>query len=228
MKRMGKIGIGLCMVLQFDIGTYAMEINEVSMHQASRELTEQERTALKNFLVHQFRLLEQDPSLDPNGHQKEALERVLTQFDEYRYDTMIAGLIALGYDPRMVLKTSALRVYMLEGKLQQTLWFLREIAGLDWFFERDAKRSRKNKKWPELQDKLDYLVSLANHLELNLKKVFDTTVLLDAIDSLQRHVESLITDSSSKRFKMRAEELLERLKGIHATIVNKPEIKVVE
>src|SRR5262249_36095193 len=120
-------------------------------------------------------------------------------------------LLALGYNPKNILQTSQLRVTMLMGNLEHTLWFLREIAGLDWFFDRDGKR--RTKQWPRAQDKLVYLMSLADELVANHRKIFDATVVLDAIDSLEKHINQWST-RTPKVFRYRISETLNKLQEL--------------
>jgi hypothetical protein len=128
---------------------------------------------------------------------------------------VIQEIAEMGDDPQRILNTSKLRTYMLSGRLEHTPWFLREIAGLDWFFEYDSKRSSRNKKWPKPQDKVVYIMSLADELVMNHKKVFDTIMVLDAIDSLEKHIDRWL-QQASKTFKPRVDGTLEKLRTLRA------------
>lgn len=187
----------------------AIQITEAGMRQASRDLTASESATLKLYLNNRINELKKDSLRDPQ--QLARLEEAFKDFYRNRYDMVLKEISALGDDPQRILNNSKLRTYMLWGKLQHTPWFLREIAGLDWFFERDAKRSRK--QWPKPQDKLVYLMSLTDELIMNHTKVIDITLVLDAIDSLEKHINSFF-QRAPKNFKFRVSETLAKLESL--------------
>ncbi len=191
----------------------AMQITEAGMRQASRDLTAAESEKLKVYLKESIDQLKRDSLRDPQGAQLARLEEAFKEFYRSRYDMVLKEIAALGDDPQRILSSSKLRTYMLSGKLEHTPWFLREIAGLDWFFERDAKRSRK--QWPKPQDKLVYLMSLADELAMNHTKVLDAALMLDAIDSLEKHINSFL-QRAPKTFKFRVTETLAKLNALRA------------
>lgn len=191
----------------------AMQITEAGMRQASRDLTAAESEKLKVYLKDRIDQLKQDSLRDPQGSQLARLEEAFKEFYRNRYDMVLKEIAALGDNPQRILNSSKLRTYMLSGKLEHTPWFLREIAGLDWFFERDAKRSRK--QWPKPQDKLVYLMSLADELAMNHTKVLDAALMLDAIDSLEKHINSFF-QRAPKVFRFRVTETLAKLQALRA------------
>lgn len=191
----------------------AMQITEAGMRQASRDLTAAESEKLKVYLKDRIDQLKQDSLRDPQGSQLARLEEAFKEFYRNRYDMVLKEIAALGDNPQRILNSSKLRTYMLSGKLEHTPWFLREIAGLDWFFERDAKRSRK--QWPKPQDKLVYLMSLADELVMNHTKVLDATLVIDGIDSLEKHITSFL-QRAPKTFKFRVSESLAKLQVLRA------------
>lgn len=177
-------------------------ITQETMHAASRSLTKEESDLLATFI-------------EQKTHTEMGFDQIFKDFYQHRYDRVLQGLSALGYNPQEILHTSQLRIAMLSGSLEHTLWILREIAGLDWFFERDAKRKRKD--WPKAQDKLDYLMKLADELVMNHNRVFDPTQVLDAIDSLEIHINQW-QSKTSKTFKQRVDGTLAKLESLRATI----------
>lgn len=195
------------------ISLFAMQINEINMRQASRDLTEKESDLIKAYLNTRINELKEDPLRDsPIKQAEEAkFEEIFQAFYRGRYDQVLQGLSLLGGNPQAILQNSRLRTIMLSGGLEQTPWFLREIAGLDWFFERDAKRTRK--KWPRPQDKLVYVMTLADALVLNYNKVFDATLVHDAVDTLEKHINMLL-ERAPKTFKVRVSDIIAKLQKL--------------
>lgn len=190
---------------------HAMQINQATMQQASQELTTKEAQALKEYLHTRLTQLQRDGLDELMLQEKAKLEKIVDLFYQHRYEKVLQDLSAMGYNPQEILHSSALRTAMLMGTLEQTPWFLREIAGLDWFFERDARRTRK--KWPKAQDKLAYVISLVDQLERNYSKVFDQTLIREAIDALEKH-SMILSSASSKTLKTRFADILARLDKI--------------
>jgi hypothetical protein len=186
-------------------------ITPENMYAASRSLTKQESALLAAFIEQKSKEAHQERVLGMGKTVSEQLNRIFNDFYQHRYDQVLQGLSTLGYDPQDILHTSKLRIAMLSGSLEHTLWVLREIAGLDWFFERDAKRKRKD--WPKPQDKLDYLMKLADELVMNHTKVFDPAQVLDAVDSLENHINAL-AEKAPRMFKQRVDGTLEKLESL--------------
>jgi hypothetical protein len=194
----------------------ALQITQASMRQASRDLTAAESESIKRYIQNNIDEAKQDTLSDPQGAKLAKLNELFKEFYRSRPDLVLQGVSELGDDPQYILNTSKLRTYMLSGKLEHTPWFLREIAGLDWFFEYDSKRSSRNRKWPKPQDKLVYIMSLADELAMNHKKVFDGTLVLDAIDTLEKHIDMWL-QYTSKSFRPRVEGTLEKLNTLRAS-----------
>ena len=219
------IARGMCVfcfvMVMFVVNLSAMQITEAGMRQASRDLTASESAILKLYLKDRIDEIKKDSVRDPQGAQLARLEDAFKEFYRNRYDIVLKEIAALGDDPQTILHSSKLRTYMLLGKLEHTPWFLREIAGLDWFFERDAKKSRK--RWPKPHDKLVYLMSLADELAMNHAKVLDTALTLDAIDSLEKHINNFF-HRAPKVFKYRVSEALSKLDTLRAEYNAKKEM----
>ncbi len=189
----------------------SMQITEANMRQASRDLTTKESDLIKIYLKNKVDQLKQDPFIEAKRAEEGKFEEIFKEFYRGRYDHVLQEISALGGDPQAILQTSKLRTAMLSGKLEQTPWILREIAGLDWFFERDSKRSRK--QWPKPQDKLVYLMSLSDELAMNHAKIFDTMLVRDAIDTLEKHINYLL-DRAPKTFRARVSETIAKLQKL--------------
>lgn len=189
-------------------------ITQDTMLAASRSLTKEEYKLLADFIEQKLHEAQQEQILATKKTEYARLNKIFNDFYQHRYERVLQGISALGYNPQDILRTSKLRIAMLSGSLEHTLWILREIAGLDWFFERDAKRKRKD--WPKSQDKLEYLMSLADELVVNHTKVFDPTLVVDAIDSLENHINQWQT-KVSKTAKQSAEITLAKLNALRAS-----------
>jgi hypothetical protein len=194
-------------------------ITPENMYAASRSLTKQESELLAAFIEQKSNEAHQERVFGVRKTVGERLQQIFNDFYQHRYDQVLQGLSALGYDPQDILHTSKLRIAMLSGSLEHTLWVLREIAGLDWFFERDAKRKRKD--WPKPQDKLDYLMKLADELVMNHTKVFDPTQVLDAVDSLENHI-NMLSEKAPRIFKQRLDGTLEKLESLRNEYTKEP------
>lgn len=188
-------------------------ITPENMAAASRNLTKEESELLSAFIAQKSRELQQERVVGAKQTEESRLEQIDNDFYQHRYDRVLQGISALGYDPQVILKSSKLRTAMLSGSLEHTLWPLREIAGLDWFFERDSKRKRK--EWSKPQDKLTYLMSLADELVLNHAKVFDPALIIDAIDALENHITQWQA-RASKTFKQRVDATHAKLEALRA------------
>lgn len=202
----------ICLPVSF---LQSMQINEANMRQASHELTEKESLSIKKYLQDRIDTAKNIAETDQNNKESAMLETIVNEFYRGRYDLVIQGMYTLGYNPQEILGTTALRTSMLAGKLEQTPWFLREIAGLDWFFERDSKRSRKHKQWPLLQDKMTYLLSLADQLERNHMRIIDKSMIRDALDSLIMRI-TLLNPKLPESMQLKAQEVLARLEALRA------------
>lgn len=203
-----------------------MRINTDMLKQASQELTTREAELLKKYLDTRIMQLSHDAVDDVALQEKDTFEKIVTLFYQHRYDKMLQELYALGYDPKTILHSSALRIAMLEGKLEQTPLFLREVAGLDWFFEWDARR--KHKKWPKLEDKLKYISYLSDQIDRNKNKLFDTALIRNAVDSLEKSLNILEEQASgsvkSLKAKTRFTDMHARLAAIRAESGVKSEV----
>jgi hypothetical protein len=188
-------------------------ITPENMYAASRSLTKQESAFLAVFIQQKSNEAQQERVFGARQTSEARLNQISNNFYQHRYDQVLQGLSALGYDPQDILHTSKLRIAMLSGSLEHTLWVLREIAGLDWFFERDAKRKRKD--WPKPQDKLDYLMKLADELVMNHTKVFDPAQVLDAVESLENHINAL-SEKAPRVFKFRVADIMAKLESLRA------------
>lgn len=191
-------------------------ITPENMYAASRSLTKQESELLAAFIEQKSKEAQQERVFGAGKTTEAQLNQIFNDFYQHRYDQVLQGLSVLGYDPQDILHTSKLRIAMLSGSLEHTLWVLREIAGLDWFFERDAKRKRKD--WPKIQDKLDYLMKLADELVMNHTKVFDPTLVLDAIDSLENHI-NVLSEKAPRVFKFRVADVIAKLGSLRTEYV---------
>lgn len=211
-KRFGVL-LASFFVIFYGSSLLSVEINEINMRKASRYLTEKESDLVKAYLNSRINELKQDPLRDsPIKQAEEAkLQEIFQEFYRSNYDSVLQEISALGDNPQALLQTSKLRTVMLSGGLEQTPWFLREIAGLDWFFERDSKRTRK--KWPRPQDKLVYIMTLADDLVMNHNKVFDATLVRDAVDTLEKHINYLL-ERAPKTFKSRVIDILLKLQKL--------------
>jgi hypothetical protein len=203
-----------------------MRINTDMLKQASQELTTREAELLKKYLDTRITQLSHDAVDDFTIKEKDAFEKIVTLFYQHRYDKLLQQLYALGYDPKTILHCSTLRIAMLQGKLEQTPLFLREVAGLDWFFEWDARR--KHKKWPKLEDKLKYISYLIDQIDHNKNKLFDAALIRNAIDSLEKSLNTLVEQASasvkSLKAKTRFTDMHARLEAIRAESGAKSEI----
>jgi hypothetical protein len=193
--------------------------SQASMREASRELTAAESSLLKHYIQNNINEVKQGAISDPRGAKAAKLDEMFQELYRSRPDLVLRGVSELGDDPQYILNTSKLRTYMLSGKLEHTPWFLREIAALDWFFEYDSKRSSRNRKWPKPQDKLVYIMSLADELLMNHAKVFDGTLVLDAVDTLEKHI-NMWPQHVSKSFRPRVDSTLEKLHTLRAQYAN--------
>ncbi len=183
------LGISLMLVVSSSF-LISMQQTPEDVIKASRNLTQKESDLIKVYLEKKMNLESPESSPDAKINEELRLDEIKQAFDRARYDLVLQQISALGDNPQVVLETSQLRTTMLAGKLEQTPWILREIAGLDWFFERDSKRSR-SKQWPKLHNKLAYLISLSDELTKHHAKVFDTLLIRDAVDTLEKHIKQL-------------------------------------
>jgi hypothetical protein len=192
-------------------------LNQKNMQQASRQLTTEESATIKRFLHERIEHAKKSGS---KNKEKALLEEIFEEFYFGRYDFVIQRIRELGYDPQKILGITALRTAMLAGNLEHTPWFLREIAGLDWFFERDSKRSRKYMTWPHFEDKMNYLLSLAVPLEASHMHIIDKNMIRDAIDSLKMRITTLI-DKVPEVVQSKARDTLERLETLRSRRIHK-------
>jgi hypothetical protein len=141
----------------------------------------------------------------------DVIERMLQKFYRGKFDEVIAEIKRRGDKIQDILKISGLREKMLSGELERIPWFMKEIAGLDWFFERDANRKQSEKLWPQPKDKVQYLGNLTDQIERNHSRVSDTVMLHEAIDELGGRLSGL-RDSVSNIMKRSIDQALEKLR----------------
>jgi hypothetical protein len=187
-----------------------MQISEESMRDASRGLTTNEYDQLRSYLQHCISKAKENG----DGEQEEALEKLFSDFYHERYALVINKLKEMGYSPQRILSTSHLRERMLtDGFGHGTVpWFIREIAGLNWFFEQDSKKIRK--QWPHFKDRLAYLISLAEQLEQKHHSITDSDILQEAIETLMRRIQEL-TIMVPRLSHKQATEAMERLRELY-------------
>jgi hypothetical protein len=146
-------------------------------------------------------------------------EKIYTQY----FNLIIAELESLGENPQLILHTTDLRQKFLEGHLEKSPWFVKEIGALDWLFEQDAKEEIFNQnqlkyihsvttQWPKLQDKALYVISLVEQIERNHQRV-ETDDLAAIIQTCQEYLISFLPDMSNV-FKRTIQEALNKLEKV--------------
>lgn len=156
---------------------HAVDISNTQMRQASKSLTMEETDLVKKHIRTRMR----NAKAAGDTEELERLESLEKSFYKGRFDVVMAELKALGDDPQKILRVTGLREKMLSGGLERRPWFIREIAGLDWFFEQDVKKAKK--QWPKELDKVQYLIGLADQLDRNHKRA-DLDDVADATRAL--------------------------------------------
>lgn len=147
-------------------------------------------------------------------------------YTEY-FNLVVAELESLGENPQIILQTTGLRQKLLEGKLEKTPWFVKEIEGLDWFFEQDAQQASFNAErmtsglqplgptqpqWPKPKDKALYIVSLVDQIERNYQRI-ETEDLATIIETCQEYLISFLPDIPNV-FKRTVQEALNKLEKV--------------
>lgn len=158
------------------------KMTESQMREASKSMSPQEMKLMENHLKSEIKKAK-------TSEEKEKLESIFHFFYQGRYDLVMQELKALGDDPQKILKTTGLREKMLSGELERMPWFIREIAALDFLFEKDTKE--KLKKWPTAKDKALYIISLVDQLDRNHQKVEDKAILKEAINNVRGKLNEL-------------------------------------
>ncbi|RTL07081.1 hypothetical protein EKK58_02790 [Candidatus Dependentiae bacterium] len=155
-------------------------------------------------------------------------EKIYTDY----FNLVIAELESLGENTQLILQTTGLRQRLLEGKLEKAPWFVKEIAGLAWLFEQDAKQAALNKKridkglqalrpsqsqWPKPKDKALYIISLVDQIERNYQRI-DTEDLATIIETCEQYLISFLPDIPAvlKRITQEAINKLQKIKNIRS------------
>ncbi len=172
----------------------ATTMTEADMRKAAKTMTADEMKNMENFLKKLVKKADTD-------EEREKREAIFHSFYQGRYDLVMEELKALGENPQKILKKTGLREKMLSGELQRLPWFMQEIAGLDFFFQRDAVAPAKQQKWPKPKDKALYLISLVDQIDRNQNRVEDDKMLKEAIKTLDDKLEDL-KDNVPGVFKM--------------------------
>jgi hypothetical protein len=150
-------------------------------------------------------------------------EKIYTEY----FNLIIAELESLGESPQLILHTNNLRQKLLEGKLENTPWFVKEIGGLDWLFEQDTKQAAwtieqthndlqfldsTQSAWPKLEDKALYVMSLVDQIERNHQRLA-TEDLAIIIEICQEYLISFLPNMSNV-FKRTIQEAINKLEKV--------------
>jgi len=152
------------------------KITENEMREAAKSMNAEEIKLMENHLKNEIKKTK-------TPQEREKLESITQSFYKGRYDLVMQELKSLGENPQKILKTTGLREKMLSGELERLPWFIREIAALDFSFERDAKATVQ--KWPAATDKALYIIGLIDQLERNHQRVEDKVILKDSINNVR-------------------------------------------
>ena len=182
-----------------------MKMSEEEVREASRSMSTKEAQEVESFLRRQ--------TSEGEGDLDEELEKLFQAFYKGRYDLVIEELRSLGINPQRVLRDTGLRIKMLESKLEKVPWFIKEIAGLSYFLEKDALLPQDQKKWPTLNDRAQYLVYLSSELCAYQERVEDETDRLEAIEILLGEFEQ-IQEFLSPVFRDQIEQAKTRIEDI--------------
>jgi hypothetical protein len=147
-------------------------ITEKQMRAASKELSAKEMANMKMLI--QNNINEAKANKDTVAQQE--YEVVFQDFWKGRYDLVMQELLEKDKEHggiQNMLQMTGLRAKMLAGELEKVPWFIRQIAGLDWFLENDPTL---NNVW--------YLISLVDQIDRNNARVEDPEMLLEAINDL--------------------------------------------
>jgi hypothetical protein len=212
MKRM-KIWSFTCLIIigaicHKDIHPFEPKLlSEATIRSAVGELNSEEMLRLEKFLREKHK----ESITNNNVDAIEKYDKLLKELNKGRFDLVIAEIKKHGEKIQDILKITNLREKMLSGELEKIPWFIREIAGLTWFFEQDAKQSQEKQQWPRPQDKVLYLASLVDQIERNHNRVTDLTTLKNAIDELRTRLSNL-QNSVSNVMKRTIKQSLEKLR----------------
>jgi hypothetical protein len=183
------------------------QLADKDIRTAAQNMTLEESKQMANYLQSKVNDMKNDG--DSFGQQR--YEELFNQFYKGRFVLVMEELKALGDDPQKILKVTGLRDKMLSGQLEKIPWFLREIAGLDWFFQQDAKRTKP--QWPQPKDKVLYLAGLVDQIERNHARTNDLQMLSEAIDSVSSRLMQL-QNSVTKIFQRTINQALDKLKMV--------------
>jgi hypothetical protein len=209
-----------------------------------KRMTDAEQQRLTNFMKQKLYKAQQENNehvIKAYTRLKAVLEQLISEnliienikdekmYTEY-FNLVITELESLGENPQLILQTTALRQKLLEGKLENRPWFVKEIGGLDWLFEQDAKQTALNTeragnesqfmrnfsqtRWPKQQDKALYLMSLVDQIERNHQRI-ELTDLGTIIETCQKYLISFLPDMSNV-FKRTIQEALNKLEKVRS------------
>ena len=201
-----RILFSLALLLSPALSHTATPTTQREMREASKKMTAKEMKNMENYLKNWVKKAADDD-------EKAKREKIFQSFYKGRYDLVMEELKALGENPQRILKTTGLREKMLSGELERTAWFMREIAGLDWFFSNDAKKQKNKRQWPTRKDWVQHLTNLADQVVRNHRRVEDAQMLEDAINDMTNRLEKH-KNRMNAVFKRQINNTLKRLKDI--------------
>lgn len=184
------------------IGPYSLHTMHFSYQQildAVYKLTTTEKMRLEEYL-------------SAEATENKLFQQLLDQFKNGNEKLVIQELSSQALPLYRILQVTPLRARMIEGKIANLLWFSREIAALDWFFEWDGQQHESS--WPTVQQKALYLVGLVGQVERNYKRIANRQELNDIITILRSHL-SLLSDQSPSVIKRALDNSAAKLTLIH-------------
>ncbi|MCA9770325.1 hypothetical protein KC460_03070 [Candidatus Dependentiae bacterium] len=171
-------------------------------------LTDAERANLKQYLTEQIRSTEDET-------ERAEYEALFQSFYKGMYDLVVQEIktLAKKYEGhelgiQAILKTTGLRARMLEDKPLGKAYFLRDIAELDKVMENMSKEGKN------IQEKILHLDQLTDTLARKHMQEDRIQFILDAVNTLKKHLVELQSKTKLRVFKMRIANALERLDEI--------------
>jgi hypothetical protein len=195
-------------------------ITESMLRKASKELTQDEADRIKRYIREGIR----NAKLEGNIPKQRQFEELANEFYRAHYGVVLQGLRVQGADTPTLLRMSFLRDYFISGQLEDTPLLVREIASIDWLFVQDTKATKK--QWPELKDKVLYIIDLTNQLCQKHELIKSVQILEWVIDDLRLRLEDAkITMASTLGNQMA--EAIQKLNALFRCRITDKEIQCI-
>ena len=140
-------------------------------------------------------------------------QRLLNELHTDNTKTVLQELASQDLPLHRILQVTPLRSRMIQGSIANLLWFSREIAALDWFFELDG--AQQESSWQTTEQKARYLIGLVGQVERNYKRITNRQELDDIITILRSHLNHIYNQAAPSVIRHAIENSLAKLTLIH-------------